>query len=410
MTRPELFIMAYACEPGKGSEPGVGWNWAFVLSKYSNVTVMTRANNRANIEAAIGELRGHLPKFEYYDLPRWIMGLKRGSRGLYWYYVLWQIGAYFSAKRLFRSRDFSHVLQLTFGSIWLPQFAHRLGGKFIWGPLGGGERVPNGFARTLSKRAQFSHVLRFILIKSLRFNPFIIAPLAGAEKVLLRTHDSLSIIPHKYRAKCSVELETGVNQRLLDKFKPCRNSRKNTRPVVLYVGRLVGFKNVDTLLNAAKMAQDQGSSFDLRLVGDGPEREGLEKSAKDLDLQNVTFVGNVTQSQVIQELKSADIFAFPSLREAGTWSLIEAMASGCPAICIDTSGMSDIADKESAIMIRPTTPAQVTKDFASALVTLCADPKLRAALGENARTRIRSKFLWENKGRDIARQIFAERA
>ena len=48
--KKEVLLIAFACEPNKGSEPGVGWNWALYLSKYLNVTVVTRANNRNVIE------------------------------------------------------------------------------------------------------------------------------------------------------------------------------------------------------------------------------------------------------------------------------------------------------------------------------------------------------------------------
>ena len=50
-----ILISAYACEPNKGSEPGVGWNWAIELSKHHNVWVITRDNNKSTIESYIKE-------------------------------------------------------------------------------------------------------------------------------------------------------------------------------------------------------------------------------------------------------------------------------------------------------------------------------------------------------------------
>ena len=44
-----LCVIAYACEPGKGSEPEVGWRWSLALSEFANVTVVTRSNNKDNI-------------------------------------------------------------------------------------------------------------------------------------------------------------------------------------------------------------------------------------------------------------------------------------------------------------------------------------------------------------------------
>ena len=67
-----LIVSAYACEPLKGSEPAVGWNWVKELGRHNKVHVITRANNQTVIEQ-------HLPKelvgnvtFHYYDAPAFI--------------------------------------------------------------------------------------------------------------------------------------------------------------------------------------------------------------------------------------------------------------------------------------------------------------------------------------------------
>jgi len=74
----KILLSAYACEPWKGSEPGVGWHWALELARQGHeVTVLTRANNREPIEVA---LKSHVPKglqFFYYDLPDGPCGGKR---------------------------------------------------------------------------------------------------------------------------------------------------------------------------------------------------------------------------------------------------------------------------------------------------------------------------------------------
>ena len=59
--RLKVLISAYACEPGKGSEPEVGWQWALQMARHHDVTVLTRANNRQAIEPAIEALRGRQP-------------------------------------------------------------------------------------------------------------------------------------------------------------------------------------------------------------------------------------------------------------------------------------------------------------------------------------------------------------
>ena len=77
-----VLLSAYSCQPGKGSEPGIGWNWAMQIARFHEVWVLTRAANRQAVEAA---LRANGPanlRFAYYDLPRWARFWKRGPRAV----------------------------------------------------------------------------------------------------------------------------------------------------------------------------------------------------------------------------------------------------------------------------------------------------------------------------------------
>src|SRR5947199_5188831 len=92
--RLKVLIAAYACEPDKGSEPEVGWQWALQMARFHDVTVLTRANNRAGIEKGLAQLSGQaVPKFIYHDLDPWLLRLKDRFRATRAYYVLWQRSA-----------------------------------------------------------------------------------------------------------------------------------------------------------------------------------------------------------------------------------------------------------------------------------------------------------------------------
>ena len=75
-----VLLSAYACEPGKGSEPEVGWQWALQMARFHNVTVLTRTNNRAAIEAALREIPEPRPAFEFRNLHRFFGKLKAGAQ------------------------------------------------------------------------------------------------------------------------------------------------------------------------------------------------------------------------------------------------------------------------------------------------------------------------------------------
>src|SRR3954451_7010481 len=81
----KLLVSAYACEPGKGSEPAVGWNWVQALVRRGyEVHVITRSNNRAAIESDAGSRQRTLT-FHYCDLPGWARAWKLRAGGIYVY-------------------------------------------------------------------------------------------------------------------------------------------------------------------------------------------------------------------------------------------------------------------------------------------------------------------------------------
>ena len=81
----KIFISAYACEPYKGSEPGIGWNVVNQLSRYFEVHVLTRANNREVIEAFYQANSQEVkPVFHYYDLPKYLSFWKKNICSFCW--------------------------------------------------------------------------------------------------------------------------------------------------------------------------------------------------------------------------------------------------------------------------------------------------------------------------------------
>lgn len=396
--RPRILVMAYACEPGKGSEPGVGWNWSLQLSRFADVVVVTRSNNRDAIESMYPSGLGDNLRVVYYEAPEWVRCFKRGQKGLYPYYFAWQLGASRVARRLQAAEPFDCALQLTFGSIWLPVLIHRLPVKFVWGPIGGGEGVPSNLLCEMKGRTRLLQSFRQLLKRSVIWNPLIRGPLRRADLVLVRTRDTAAIIPDTYRQKCELMLETGISPEILEDLTPAPRA-PSREPVALFTGRLIGFKNVEMLLHALRLALDRGARLNLRIVGDGPEAPRLHALARELDLaDSVAFVGAVPYETVMDELRKADIYAFPSLREAGVWSLIEAMCAALPVVCVDTSGMQVIADSKSAILVSPISRNSIIEGFAKALEELSASPMRRTEVGSAARERMQNQFLWDRKG------------
>lgn len=408
MTKLKLLISAYGCEPGKGSEQGVGWNWVLQMARFYELVVITRSNNRQGIEAALPTtLKGRI-RFLYYDPPSIVSRLKCKEKGLYFFYFIWQLGAYREARKLVSSEHFDYAIALTFGSIWMPTLMYRLPVPFIWGPVGGGEAVPFDLIRTLPTRARLPQFLRYLLMAAVRANPLAMGPIRKALVVLARTEDTARLIPLPYQRKVRVVLETAISEDLL--ARPVRSQvLAHEGPLrVIYTGRLVAFKNIPSALHAVARARAAGTDIELIMVGDGPERKHLEVLACALGIDDVvTFLGSVSQARVVEELKSSDLYLFPSLREGGVWSLMEAMAVGLPVVCVKSSGMAIITDEASAILVEPLSQGHMIAGFTAALVELARSPERRRELGLNARRRIEDHFRWAHKG-DFMRALLDE--
>ena len=244
----KILLSAYACEPNKGSEPGVGWHWALEIARLGHeVWVLTRANNRAAIEAELTQPPGMEGlHFIYYDLPAWAGWWKKGSRGIRLYYLLWQWGAYRLAKRLHAVERFDRVHHSTFVSVRQPSFMGNLGIPFIFGPVAGGERAPWRLRAGYGLRGWLLDALRDLANVLVRIDPLVRRTFKHAERIYVTSEQTLSLLPRKYRRKASVQLAIGIDATEMssssDQLPSSCAHRGNFS--LLYVGRLLYWKGM----------------------------------------------------------------------------------------------------------------------------------------------------------------------
>ena len=140
--RLKVLLSAYACEPGRGSEPEVGWQWAIHLAQLHDVTVVTRSNNREPIEHGLAALPQPHPKFIYFDLSARMQSAKRAGLPVALYYFLWQRAvAKFVAPQL---AEFDLIHHITFNSFRQPGSWRDCGKPIVLGPLGGVDALAEG--------------------------------------------------------------------------------------------------------------------------------------------------------------------------------------------------------------------------------------------------------------------------
>lgn len=146
---------------------------------------------------------------------------------------------------------------------------------------------------------------------------------------------------------------------------PVRTPEFDGRPLVLYVGRLQKRKRLDLLMTACA-SQPSELKPRLRIVGDGPIREELERKARDL-FPETEFTGALYGDELTAEFDRADLFVLPG---TGGLALQQAMASALPLIAAEADGtQADLVRPENGIQVKPGDP----EDLTSAITRMLED-------------------------------------
>ena len=397
----KVLLSAYACEPGKGSEPGVGWNWAKAISQFAEVWVITRTNNRHAIEKALEKESLPHVHWVYFDLPRWARFWKKGQRGVHLYYYLWQIGAYFIGRRLHREVGFDLVHHVTFGNYWMPSFLSLLPVPFIWGPVGGGESAPKAFYRTFSLRGRVYENLRDLARWLGEHDPFVNMTARRAAVVLAKARETGDRVRRLGASDVQIISEVAWPREEIERLA--------TTPVhtgnpfrLLSLGRFLHWKGFHLGIQAFARFVQEFPQSEYWLIGDGPERKNLEQLAESLRVDDkVHFWGALPREEVLEKLSEVDVLVHPSLHDSGGWVCVEAMAAGHPVICLDLGGPALQVTEETGFKIPAHTPEQAVEDMARAMLKLAKDPEMCRRMGEAARRWVREHFSWERRGEAI---------
>lgn len=160
------------------------------------------------------------------------------------------------------------------------------------------------------------------------------------------------------------------------------------RRYVIHVARHHPVKDQATLLRGFAAAVPHLPGVDLLMVGDGPLRAELENLAVELRVPDrVRFLG--IRTDIPELMRAADVFALTSLSEAASLTLLEAMASGLPAVVTAVGGNPEIVRHEREGLLFPRGDAA---GCAAAFRRMFHEPKLAARLGAAGRERVMERY------------------
>jgi glycogen synthase len=151
---------------------------------------------------------------------------------------------------------------------------------------------------------------------------------------------------------------------------------------VVAAGRFFPAKGFDVLLQAH--ARREGKRR-LTLIGDGPERENLERLAGTLGLNgDITFGGKQDRTNVLREIASAELVAIPSRSESFCIVALEAMAMGKPVVASRVGGLPEVLAGADALLVEPDNVTELSAAIETVLMQLRSNPQFGARNRERA--------------------------
>jgi glycosyltransferase involved in cell wall biosynthesis len=253
-----------------------------------------------------------------------------------------------------------------------------------------------------------SHFLR--LAQKPSWRPVLRRIIASADWLLAASEEirdvALEIFPHP-RAEA---LTNGVDTELFQPISPRLNSSANAGAEArrLIVPRRLFQKNgVEYLVRAIPLIQRE-VEVEALLVGDGPERERLERLAHELGVADrIHFLGARPNHEMPALYATAEVAVFPSLMEATSVAALEAMSCGLPVAASRVGGLPEIVDEGNGTLFESADP----EDLAARTIALLRRPELAAA-GEEGRRRVVENWSLERLARrhlEIYNTLLSER-
>jgi glycosyltransferase involved in cell wall biosynthesis len=402
----KILLSCFACEPGQGSEEGVGWNVAVQSAKYNEVWVITREFCRPSIEEELR--RNPIPNlhFVYVEPLGWKENFKGRQGGLQLHYYLWQILAYWKARQLHKKVEFDLTRHVTYVKFWSPSLVGLLPVPFIWGPIGGGEEAPKPFWRDFSAKGKLYEFARDIAQRIGELDPFTRLTARRSVFTPVTTEDTAKRVRPMGAKNITLYSAVGLTKdaiALLEQYP-----LPNTQPIrFISIGRLLHWKgyhlSIRAFAKASQRLQEMGVKAEYWLLGDGPDRDRLETMAKELGCSDqIEFWGRVPPDETLRKLGESHVLLHPSLHDSGGWTCLEAMAAGRPIICLALGGPDTLVTEETGIKVPARDPDQAVRDLAEAMVYLARDSQLRELLGQGGKKRVREVYDWDAKGEFFA--------
>jgi glycosyltransferase involved in cell wall biosynthesis len=381
-------MSAYACAPHRGSEPGVGWNAACQASQLHDVWLLTSRENRDSVTIELDRAPNDRLHVVFIGPGRWTPRKRIRQKPLPFraniHYYAWQIAAYIVGRRLHREHDFDVVHHVTFARYYSPSLLALLPTRFLWGPVGGGERAPISFWPGFGLRGFAYESVRALVRYAGEWDPLVRATARRSVLARAATPETATRLRKIGARRVEVLQQVGLPVGGL-RLNSIQDTYPGSAPSPFFVSaaRLLHWKGIHLGLRA--FASAAAPNVEYQIVGEGPDRARLEALAAELGIgHRVRFLGELPRSETLLLIASCIALIHPSLHDSGGVVCLEAMALGRPVICLALGGPATLVTPQTGFVISAQRSASCVSDMAAAMRTLAIDPVLAGRLGAKA--------------------------
>jgi glycosyltransferase involved in cell wall biosynthesis len=386
----KVLLSALACEPGKGSEPEVGYRAMLAAAGRHEVWVLTAAESIPAIERALQSdpraVRIHLEGIEFGLSAERVMRLT--AVGFHWRYDRWQRLAQERAEELDRKEQFDLVHHVTLASYWTRAGVAALGKPFLWGPIGGGVDPPLRLARELGPRGMVEAVGRVLGRPLIARFP----PMRRTQRVAAMILAQNPGTGRRIRRRKRIRL---LSNALSVELAALPLPRQRTTDL-LFTGRLLPWKAPILALRALRYVRHQESV--LRFCGEGPEDRRLRRAAERWGLSDrVRFEGWMSREELLPLLASAGVLIHPALHDEAPLAIAEALTLGTPVVTIDHGGPAEIVGQwpgRPSALVSPGGVEATARSIAASVDRFLLDPPPPGTGPVRPRTSFQDELLW----------------
>lgn len=162
----------------------------------------------------------------------------------------------------------------------------------------------------------------------------------------------------------------------------------------VYVGRLVFYKNLETVIRAISIVKKSYSKIKLKIIGGGPSKESLMTLTSGLGLENnIEFCGYVSEETKMEIISSSISMVFPSLCEGFGLVILEAFSLNRPVIVSNVKPLSEIIDNNVDGLV---IDSKDEKKWAEAMIQLISHPEIALRMGVNGNKKLQGKYTQKN--------------